>query len=167
MRSRCRKCGKTHEEFPSLEFCSPFYYSRLADDRKDVKAELHSDFCVIRSKEQVDHFIRAIISQKVNDHCDTLEYGVWILLNEESYQDYDKHYLDTDHEATYFGYISNQIPGYDNTLSVRVTVHAHKGVNRPVVVPHADQRTNPFVSDYYKGISKADVVRKLKDVMGE
>lgn len=165
MRSRCRKCGKIHEELPSLEFCSPFYYSRLADNSPDVAAELNNDLCIIRTASQVDHFIRAIITQKVTDHCDTLEYGVWVLLNEDSYTDYEGHYDDTDHEATYFGYISNQIPGYSDTLSVRVTVHAHKGVQRPEVIPHADQQQHPFVHDYYEGISKQEVEAKLKYIM--
>jgi hypothetical protein len=167
MRIRCRKCGKVHEEWPSLEFCSPFYYSRLTKVEKEKHAELRTDFCVIKSKKQKDYFIRAILTQKVNDHCDSLEYGVWVLLNEESFSDYDQHFFEDDHKATYFGYLSNQIPGYDNTLSVRVTVHTNEGMERPDIVPHPDQSPNRFVADYYNGISAEDVTAKIRYILGD
>lgn len=167
MKSFCRKCGKIHAEWPSLEFCTPFYYCRLTKTQKEKHTELKPDFCVIRNHRQTDHYIRAIISQKVNDHCDTLEYGVWVLLSEESYEDYDQHFYDPDHKATYFGLLSNQIPGYPNTLSVRVTVHANRGMERPQIIPHQDQTSNSFVSDYYQGICSREVEQKINDILGK
>lgn len=167
MKTFCRKCGKVHEEWPSLEFCTPFYYSRLSASQKEKQAELKTDFCVIRNRRQVDHFIRAIITQKVNDHCDTLEYGVWILLNPQSFDDYQEHYDEDDHRATYFGYLSNQIPGYPDTLSVRVTVHAASAIERPTVVPHEDQLPNAFVFDYFNGISSRQVEEKINYILGK
>ena len=122
---------------------------------------------MIRSRKQVDHFIRAIITQKVNDHWDTLEYVVWVLLNEESFNDYDRHYYEDDHKATYFGYLSNQIPGYADTLSVRVTIQANNGVERPEAVPHQDQHLNAFVADYFNGISPGQVEEKINYILGK
>jgi hypothetical protein len=167
MKTLCRKCGKVHAEWPSLEFCSPFYYSRLSTLQKEKNAELRSDLCVIKTRKQVDHFIRAIITQKVNNHCDTLEYVVWVLLNEESFDDYDQHYDEKDHTATYFGYLSNQIPGYTDTLSVRVTIQANNGVERPEAIPHQDQFFNAFVSDYFNGISPQQVEEKINIILGK
>lgn len=166
MNTLCRKCGKVHAEWPSLEFCSPFYYSRLTKLQKEKNAELRTDLCVIRNRIQVDHFIRAIISQKVINHCDTLEYVVWVLLNEESFNDYERHYDEQNHSATYFGYLSNQIPGYSDTLSVSVTIQANKGLERPHAVPHQDQFSNAFVSDYFNGISPQQVEEKINLILG-
>lgn len=167
MKNYCRKCGLVHDEWPSLEFCHPFYYSRLSRSEQEGQAELIHDFCTIRNPSQTDHYIRAMITQKVNDHCDTLQYAVWILLNEDCFEDYSKNYFSNDHEAVYFGFLSNQIPGYNNTLSVRVTIYAHKGMERPEAVPHKDQTRNKFVSDFYNGISADDVQRKIKYILGE
>lgn len=167
MKTFCRKCGKVHAEWPSLEFCSPFYYSRLAKIQQENLAELKTDFCVIRTRKQVDHFIRAIITQQVNNHCDTLDYVVWVLLNEESFYDYHHHYDENYHRATYFGYISNQIPGYTDTLSVRVTIHANSGIERPEAIPHQDQLLNAFVFDYFNGISPQQVEEKINYILGK
>lgn len=167
MASVCPKCGEKHGEWPSLEFQSPFYYHQLSEANKERCVNMELDFCIIRQEEQFDHYIRAIITQKVNDHCDDIDYGVWVLLNEDSFHDYSSHFNQEEHEAIYFGLLSNQIPGYGNTLSINVTIQVSRGAYRPQAVPHINQLENPFVHDYYQGIRTADVMQKIKYILGD
>ncbi|GAA4319276.1 hypothetical protein GCM10023184_03950 [Flaviaesturariibacter amylovorans] len=135
-------------------------------DQKNI-AELSSDFCVIRHEEQTDRFARAVLRQTVNDHCDDLEYGVWVSLSEKSFDDYYDHFDDQNYEATYFGYLCTLIPEYDDTNSIKTKVVLSAGGSRPEVVPHHGQGEHPFLHDYFNGISKAQAEQRIRYAMGE
>ncbi|MFN8431059.1 MAG: DUF2199 domain-containing protein [Spirosomataceae bacterium] len=98
MKYICSKCGKEHEELPSIAFDSPFYYENLNIEDKKSIAKLTDDLCVISHPEQTDRFIRAVLHQKINDDCLTLDYGVWVSLSEKSYQDYLDNYDNENHD---------------------------------------------------------------------
>jgi hypothetical protein len=161
MKFTCSKCGEVHEGRPALSFNSPLYYDTLSEEDKKSIATLTDDFCEIQYEDQTDRFIRTVIHQKVNDDCQTLDYGVWVSLSEKSYKDYSDNYNNENHEATYFGYICNNLPGYDSTLLIKANV-VLRGKHRPEVIPHDDQQENNFVRDYYEGIDqdKADIIAK-------
>ena len=72
----CASCGKVHGDWPTLAFSCPDNYEYLSAEDKQTIAELDSDFCVIRHPEQVDRFIRCTLTQKVNDYCKDLDYGL-------------------------------------------------------------------------------------------
>ena len=165
MKYTCNRCGKEHEGRPAIAFDSPFHYRELSDDEKHSIATLTGDFCVIKYDDQTDRFIRTIIHQKVNDDCETLDYGIWVSLSEESYMDYYDNYDNEKHEATYFGYICNMLPGYEDTLSIRANV-VLRGKIRPEVIPHDDQQNNNFVKDYYTGINKDTADKRVKESLG-
>ena len=84
----CACCGEEHESWPALAFNSPDNYSNLSEEDKRNIAELTNDTCTITYSDQVDRFIRCTLTQKVNDHCEDLEYGLWVSLCEKSYQNY-------------------------------------------------------------------------------
>jgi len=165
MRYRCTKCGQEHEGRPAIAFDSPFHYKDLSEEDKKSIADLSDDFCVIKHDDQTDRFVRTVIHQKVNDDCQTLDYGVWVSLSEKSYIDYLDNYANDKYEGTYFGYICNKLPGYEDTLSIRANV-VLRGKIRPEVIPHDDQLDNDFVKDYYNGIDKQLADRKVKEALG-
>lgn len=74
-------------------------------------------------------------------------------MSEQSFKDYLDNYKNEDHRGTYFGYLCNNLPGYQNTLSLKTNVIL-RGTIRPEVIPHKDQLDNEFVKDYYEGIDK-------------
>src|SRR6185369_1884704 len=127
----------------------------LSDEDKTNMAQVDEDFCIIRHEDQTDYFIRAVLKQKVKDNCQDLDYGIWVSLSEKSFKDYSSKFDSGGNESIYFGYFSNKIPEYGDTLSIKTNVVVTKGNNRPEVIPHDDQMGNDFVSDYYEGISKA------------
>ena len=160
----CNTCGQEHEEYPALAFSSPTFYNDLTEDDKKNIAELSSDFCIIKYSDQTDHFIRGTLTQKVNDHCENLDYGLWVSLSDKSFQDYSDNFNNDNYETLYFGWLSNSIPGYENTTKIPTTVFTRTGNQRPKIVPHEDF-DHPFVNDYYNGITKEEAERRIKEML--
>ena len=163
---KCPKCGQYHNDWPAIAFSRPFYYDDLTDEEKTSIATLSDDFCVIKHPDQTDRFIRVVLKQKVTDNCEGLDYGVWVSLSEKSYNDYHSNFKTENYQEGYFGYLANNIPGYENTLSIRMNVYTAKGGRRPEIVPQDGQLNNPFVADYFNGISVADAQNRVDDVLG-
>ncbi|MGI0003612.1 MAG: DUF2199 domain-containing protein, partial [Nitrosopumilaceae archaeon] len=139
-------------------------YDHLSQNDKEEIAELESDFCIIRHPDQTDRFIRCSLTQEVIDHCEDLEYGHWVSLSEKSYNDYSDNYNNENHETTYFGWLCNDIPGYEFKESIPTTVFTRTGNQRPEIVLHKDF-DHPFVKDYYNGISKQEAERRIKGML--
>jgi len=164
IRYTCSSCGQVHEEWPALTFFSPTNYDTLSEKEKKEMGQLDSDFCTIVHPDQTDRFIRCTLTQKVNDSCEGLEYGLWVSLSEKSFQDYSDNFNNENHENQYFGWLCNNIPGYDFAESIPTTVVTRTGNNRPEIVPH-EKFNHPFVRDYYEGISKSEAERRIKEML--
>ena len=161
----CSNCGKEHEEWPALVYISPTNYDSLSEEEKNNIGQLDTDFCIIKHADQTDRFIRCTLTQKVNDHCEDLEYGLWVSLSEKSFQDYSDNFDNENHVTKYFGWLSNDLPDYDfSEGSIPTTVFTRKGNGRPEIVPHQDF-DHPFVTDYYNGITKAEAERRIKEML--
>jgi hypothetical protein len=124
-------------------------------------AELSADFCVITHPDQTDRFIRAVLYQKVIGDCRQLEYGLWTSLSEKSFNDYVENFNDENHEAQYFGWLSNNLPDYKFKESIPLTVVTQGGNARPKLTPYEDV-DHPFVRDYYNGITKKEAERRIR-----
>lgn len=164
MKYKCASCGQEHDEWPALAYSSPSGYNDLTEDEKKEIATLSSDFCVITYPDQTDRFIRCTFTLKVVDHCEDLEYGIWSTLSEKSYQNYTDNYNNPEHTEQYFGWFSNRLFGYENSLSVPTTVRTKTGNQRPEVIPHEDF-DHPLVKDYYNGITKAEAERRIQNML--
>jgi hypothetical protein len=160
----CSNCGKEHTEWPALAYDSPSNYNNLSEDDKQSMGTLSTDFCTIKHPDQTDKFIRCTLTQKVIDHCEDLEYGLWVSLSDKSFQDYSDNYNNENHETKYFGWLSNDLPDYDFEDSIPTTVFTRTGNQRPEIVPH-DDFDHPFVKDYYNGITKAEAERRIRNML--
>ncbi|MBS1532782.1 MAG: DUF2199 domain-containing protein, partial [Bacteroidetes bacterium] len=144
---------------PALSYLAPLFYDDLSDEEKQNIAELSDDFCIIHNADQTDRFIRGTLTQKVIDHCENLEYGLWVSLSEKSFEDYKSNFGNKDHEGGYFGWLSNNLPGFQ-FQSIPTNVITRKGGLRPDIIPHKDF-DHPFVRDYYNGITKEEAERRI------
>jgi hypothetical protein len=162
----CSVCREIHEGFPALGFDAPHFYHSLSETEKKEIAELSDVFCIIRYTDQTDRFIRFVLNQKIIDLPETLQYGVWVSLSEKSFNDYKEHYNSVDHLTSYFGYLCNQLPDYENTLSIKTTVRTAPDNNRPEIFPHDDQMNNQFVQDYFEGITREKAERRIHATFG-
>lgn len=161
---KCSTCGKIHEEWPALTFISPDNYSCLSENDKNTIGYLDEDFCVINHDDQIDRFIRCTLTQKVNDHCENLDYGLWVSLSEKSYLDYEENFKKESEEKVYFGWLCNDINGYEFSESIPMNVVTRNGGLRPELFPH-DSFDHPFVIDYYNGISKLEAERRISEMI--
>lgn len=161
----CECCGQVHEGWPALAYDSPSNYNELSVEERNSIAELSEDFCMIRHTDQTDRFIRVMLSLKVNDYCETLDYGLWVSLSEKSYEDYSENFNSENHEVTYFGWLCNHISGYErSTMGIPTTVYTRTGNQRPEIVPH-ESFEHPFVRDYFNGITKVEAERRIETML--
>lgn len=160
----CNCCGEEHESWPAITYSSPSSYSNLSPQEKEEIAVIGEDFCVIKYPDQVDRFIRVVFVQKVNDHCQNLEYGFWVSLSEKSFDDYLENFDNQIEERHYFGWLCNYIPQYEFSNSIPTTVITKEGNLRPEIVPH-DDFDHPFVKDYYNGITKEEAEKRIKAIL--
>ncbi len=160
----CSCCGKEHEKWPALIYISPTNYDALSEGDKKKIGQLDTDFCVITHPDQTDKFIRCTLTQKVIDHCENLEYGLWVSLSDKSFQDYSDNFSNQNHETKYFGWLSNDLSDYDfSNGSIPTTVFTRTGNMRPEIVPHQDF-DHPFVKDYYNGVTKTEAERRIREM---
>jgi hypothetical protein len=161
----CSCCVKEHEDWPTLVYRSPTNYDTLSESDKENIGRLDTDFCVITHSDQTDRFIRCTLTQKVIDHCEDLEYGLWVSLSDKSFQDYSDNFNNENHKTKYFGWLSNDLPDYDfSGGSIPTTVFTRTGNSRPEIVPHQDF-DHPFINDYYNGITKTEAERRIKEML--
>jgi hypothetical protein len=160
----CSICGNEHSDWPALAFKSPANYDVLSDKEKSELGKLDSDFCEIHYKDQIARFIRVTLSQKVNDNCENLDYGLWVSLSEASYLDYKSNFNNQNHETGYFGWLCNNIPEYGDTMSIPCDVITKKENSRPEIFPHQNF-DHPFVRDYYDGITKIEAEERINQMI--
>ena len=161
----CDCCGKEHESWPAITYNAPNSYSNLSSEEKEEIAVIDQDFCVIKyADDHIDRFIRVVFIQKVNDHCENLEYGFWVSLSETSFKDYLENFDNENHETQYFGWLSNYIPQYDFSNSIPTTVVTKSGNDRPEIFPHNDV-DHPFVKDFYNGITKEEAEKRIWEIL--
>ena len=161
---KCSICGQIHSEWPALTYSSPTNYFQLSEEEKATIANLDSDFCIINYEDQTDRFIRVTLSMKVIDSEEDLDYGLWVSLSEKSFNDYEENYNNPNHETTYFGWLCNTLPDYENTMSIPINVVTQLGDQRPKIFPHKDH-DHQFVRDFYNGITSHEAQRRVDEMM--
>ncbi|MBK8805592.1 MAG: DUF2199 domain-containing protein [Bacteroidales bacterium] len=161
---RCSECGQIHQDWPALTYSSPSHYNSLTEDEKKAFASIDTDFCEIWYSEQTDRFIRVVLIQRVIDNCMSLEYGLWVSLSENSFNDYKANFNNQNQETKYFGWLSNYLPDYDDTTKIPTTVITKPGNQRPEIIPHEDFE-HDFVRDYYHGITTKEAEKRINKML--
>ena len=157
----CGICGEIHDDYPALTFAYPNSYYWLTEEEKRIyNIQIDSDFCTIEYPERVDRFIRVLLKQKIQKSRLYLDYGLWVSLSEENYENYADNFNNTNHETLYFGWLSNALPDYQFEKSVPMDVKTKKGNQRPEIYPHLDF-DHPFVHDFYHGITKEEAEKRI------
>lgn len=163
----CASCGEVHNDLPTIGYNEPYYYQILNDSDKVNIALLSSDLCRIKHKDQTDYFIRGVLHIPILDHDDTLIYGIWVSVSENTFKEYfEQMENDQPAEKTFFGRISNWIGCYEeNTIGLHMNVDTQLDNNRPIMVPH--ESNHPLVSDWENGVSYEEAERRIANAFGE
>jgi hypothetical protein len=154
---RCSRCGQEHAGVPlDWAYDKPAYWDgpRGADDRLD------DDLCIWTDDDgDRCYFVRGVLSIPVHESGEVFAYGVWSSLSERSYGRMVERWDDEDRqdEPPYFGYLSNNLPGYPDTLNLHVAVITRSVELRPsfVLLPRDDG--HPLIDEQWQGITRERV----------
>jgi hypothetical protein len=151
----CSVCGEDHAGIPFDWACAEPTYWTGPQSEDDF---LEDDLCSwVDDGGTRCYFIRGILALPVADADETLAYGVWSSLSEESFKRVLELWEDparTD-EPPYFGLLSNALPGYPNTLGLPLDVLTRELELRPSFVLHPGD--HPLIVEQEHGITLARV----------
>ncbi len=152
----CACCGKEVLGLPAFGFASPDYYDNLSEAERASRAKISSDLCVVDDEH---YFIRAVCPVPIQRSEETFDWGVWVTLSEKNYQRYVETFDDADQSELggMFGWFSNKLPGYPDTLSLETTVVPQDGNQRPLVWINETNADHPLYVDQREGITSVRV----------
>lgn len=154
MRWTCSRCGGVHEGHPlDWGFDAPIYWHALTPDERATRGKLSEDLCVIRDEEGEHFFIRGVLPIPVTGSDEEFRYGVWTTLSEESFRRVVELWDDPERtrEPPYFGWLSNSIAGYPETLNLKAQVHTRALNLRPTI--ELEPIDHPLALEQRHGIS--------------
>ena len=143
----CPDCGERHDGAPSLGFSAPFYWDADSGASDPANNKLTRDLCVVRG---ADFFIRCVLDIPIVGADEPFTWGVWVSQSESNYRAYESAFPDTP-ERTTFGYFSNRLPGYSDTLGLHAQAHWQLGRERPWIEIQVSD--HPLYRDTVQGIS--------------
>ncbi len=133
LRFTCATCGEVHEGIPDIAFDAPYYFDQMKPEERAGTAKLSDDFCSIGDEE---FFIRTCLRIPIRGYDEDFMWGVWVSLSRENFERYrqvfDKE-TPPEGEGPYFGWFSNRIGGYPETLNLKTRVHLQSGGARPLL----------------------------------
>jgi len=148
----CACCGKTVSELPDLAFTAPIYYHQLPEAERPQRARLDSDFCVIDAEE---FFIRVVCPVPIRGTDEVFMWGIWTSLSETNFRRYEASFDDPDQAKLggMFGWFSNRIPHYPETLNLQSTVRPQDGNQRPHLWINEAHAEHPLYREQREGMS--------------
>lgn len=155
----CRDCGGTHQGMFDLAMPCPDIWQgdRTQRPNSDVAASpdhvLTEDFCILGG----GHFyIRAVLPLPlIGMPGETFSYGVWSSLSPANFDLY-RDGFDEDEPADpgpWFGWFSNRLKGYPDTLNLKCQVHPRAGGQRPWL--ELEPTDHPLAIEQREGITIA------------
>jgi hypothetical protein len=152
----CVSCGKRHFGIFDLGFDRPSIWSDAMDlkpNRDDFLGGhfISDDLCVYHGK---NYFVRCVLEIPILGlKKGRFGYGVWSSLSRQNFQSY---VLNFDkgpqtNEGPWFGWFSNSLKGYPQTLELKCDVFPQANGNRPLI--QLQQSDHPLFIEQQEGIS--------------
>jgi len=141
----CSRCGAVHEGIPfSFAWGAPDHWAWVPESERAERGECHDDVCwIVDDAGDLAHFMRGTIEIPILDPEDpgdedqsSFVFGVWASVSEPSFE----RILELDEQPEregegFFGWLSNRIRGYDDTLNLPTDVWLREPGIRPLIVP--------------------------------
>jgi hypothetical protein len=147
----CSTCGKWHAGLPlDWAFDSPIYWEQLAEGDRSKRGFLNSDFCEINGH---DFFVRGVIAIPIVGADESFMWGVWVTLSKPHFDRMVAvwHSPEIIDEPRYFGWLSNNIPVYPNTLNLKTNIYSKDVKHRPFI--ELEPTDHPLALEQRTGIT--------------
>jgi hypothetical protein len=152
----CATCGKYHRGLPlEFGFDEPAIFFRIAEKERESRCELTSDLCVV---DQKHFFIRGCLEIHLVDGNGPFIWGVWASLSQENFKRVAQFWKteDRENEPPYFGWLSNSVPLYPESLHLKTHVHTRPFGQRPFI--ELEPTDHPLAVEQRQGITMARVL---------
>jgi hypothetical protein len=158
----CETCGEVHEGLPDYGFDAPIYYYWVPDEEREQRCSLGPDLCVIDDEY---FFVRAVLQVPIVGVEQAFGWGVWSSLSEHNFNRYLELWdsEDVSGEGSFFGWLSNRLPLYPDTLSLKLEVHPQGSGIRPLLVLQASDHR--LAVDQREGLSWARAVEMVEKLL--
>ena len=152
---KCSQCGKTHEGLPHFGFHAPGCYAAATPEEKERDFKLTSDTCTMVDGNKKHFFVRAVLLVPILETSESLGWGVWSSLSQPNFERYltlqDASAIAA--EPSYFGWLSNRINLYPDTLNLKCQVKLQPHNKRPHIT--LEPTDHPLAQEQNMGISLA------------
>jgi hypothetical protein len=147
----CSCCGQVHEGLADLVFAAPYYYYTVPTDQRERRCLLTSDLCSIDDE---DFFIRGCLDIPIVGSDEHFSWGVWCSVSRTNFEKYREVFAEPHHSdvGPFFGWFSVRLPGYPDTLSLKVMAHLRDERTRPWF--ELEESEHPLSADYRQGITR-------------
>lgn len=128
---KCSRCGALHETIPDcFAFDEPDYWGSRKKWPAPKGCSFNKDYCVI---DDAHFFIKAVLEIPILGTLDVFTFGVWSTLSEANFKREKKLASDASRvsEPPYFGWFSNRIWQYPDTLNLKCNLHSRSPGLRP------------------------------------
>jgi len=151
----CPFCGKKHTGLFDLACDGPDFW-KGPDEKSPNSAVLSSnhvlteDFCVLHGEH---FFVRCVLQLPIIGSDEFFGYGVWSTVSKKNFDIC----LDTFDEGRqgrlgpWFGWLSNRLKGYPNTINLKCQLHPRDGRQRPYV--ELEPTEHPLAVEQQHGIT--------------
>lgn len=152
-------CGERHEGVPlSWGFDEPIYWGWI-DNASRSEGFCDADVCWYRFEGEQSYFVRGTIEIPIVDGIgedeESFVIGAWVSLSASNMEWYLANWTagPDDQEAPWFGWLSNRIPVYEETLNLKTNVHLRGNELRPAI--EIQRGVHQLGRDQLAGISRA------------
>ncbi|HEV2611984.1 MAG TPA: DUF2199 domain-containing protein [Noviherbaspirillum sp.] len=147
---KCLSCAEIHEGAPSFAFRAPAPFLEQAKEVQEA-GMIGSDLCWYEDEDGHNFFVRVCLEVPIIGVSEPFTWGVWASLSEVSFNPYRETYDSPDPSASYFGWLSNYLPYYENTYALKTQVRPRADGIRPFL--ELEKTRHPLSIDFYEGIS--------------
>ena len=162
-RYRCSVCGGEHDDLPAVASIAPAQYDWASEDERTSEFELTSDTCIWNNEH---FFVRCVLEISYSDRDGALSFGVWSTLSDDNFRLYLEAWDKPDRSdlAPMFGWFSNQLPGYPDTMNLACEVRARNDGLRPLIA--LEPTDHPLARQQASGIRFDEAARYVHAHLG-
>lgn len=146
----CAACGETHSGIFDLGCDAPAAYFSAGEEERARDFEKTDDLCIWKREH---FFVRCVLPIPVRGLDRYFGYGVWSSLSRENFALYRSHWdrPASDGLGPWFGWFSNTLMGYPETLNLKCRVHPQDGGWRPFL--ELEPGDHPLALEQRRGIT--------------